>query len=160
MISHQPLLRGMNSYLTDWASRLYVGWDQKRRLAVLFTVIYAGHKLKLAPPEVPRQGRSPVCDTQHVFFIIIIHTLESDARSESELMMLIAIFKQLITCQKEATLSVVPDCYTSIVNVLSTSECGWICLSSCNNNYAVTKQAVKEFGVGILHHRVQKDWSF
>jgi len=68
VISHQLLLRGMSSYLTDSANRLYVGWDQKRRLGVLFTVIYAGHKLKLAPPEVPRQGRSPVCGTQHFFY--------------------------------------------------------------------------------------------
>ena len=58
-----------------------------------------------------------------IFFII--HTLESDARSESKLMMLIAIFKQrIVTCQIEATLTVVPDCYTSNVNGLSTSECG------------------------------------
>ena len=57
-----------------------------------------------------------------IFFII--HTLESDAGSESKLM-LIAIFKRhIVTCQIEVTLTVVPDCYTSNVNGLSTSECG------------------------------------
>lgn len=58
-----------------------------------------------------------------IFYIML--TLESDSRSESKQMMLIAIFKQhIVTCQIEATLTVVPDCYTSNVNVLSTSECG------------------------------------
>jgi hypothetical protein len=58
-----------------------------------------------------------------IFYIIL--TLESDSRSESKQMMLIAIFKQrIVTYQIEATLTVVPDFYTSNVNVLSTSECG------------------------------------
>ena len=57
-----------------------------------------------------------------IFFII--RALESDARSESKLM-LIAVFKQrTVACQIEATLTVVSGCYTSNVNGLSTSECG------------------------------------
>lgn len=58
-----------------------------------------------------------------IFFIV--HTLESDGPSKSKLMLLIALFKQhIVTCQIEATLTVVPDCCTSNVNGLSTSECG------------------------------------
>jgi hypothetical protein len=152
------LLRGMSSYLTDSANRLYVGWDQKRRLGVLFTVIYAGHKLKLVPPEVHAKGGHPSL-VPSIFYVTL--TLESDCRSEYKQMMLILIFKQhTVIRQIEATLTAVTDWYTSNVNVLPTSECGWICLSSCNDNYAVTKQAVREFAVGILHYRVLMDWSF